>query len=182
MRKDSFNTKLVRAAARGASAEGADVTVVELRSYPLPVFSEDLEASEGTPAAAVEIKELLKSHDAFLIASPEYNGSLTAALKNVIDWSSRKAPGEAPLACWRGKTAGLLATSPGALGGLRGLAHLRTILSGIGVMVIPDQRAMGGAMEAFDSEGRLIDEKERAAIEAIGAEVARTACLLNDGR
>lgn len=84
-RTDSFNKKLVRIAAQGATAAGADATFVDLRDFPLPLFDEDLEARDGLPATARQFKDLLLAHDGLLIASPEYNSSFTAVLKNAID-------------------------------------------------------------------------------------------------
>jgi len=174
LRKDSYNRKLVAIAARGAERAGAEVTRFKLSDLPLPLFSEDLER-EGTPENARKLKELMRSHDAFLISCPEYNSSITGALKNAIDWASRPAPNEPSLVAFDGKVAGLLAASPGALGGLRGLVHVRAILGNIRVLLIPDQLAVSRAHEAFDEQGELRDEAQRKAAEAIGARVAEVA-------
>jgi NAD(P)H-dependent FMN reductase len=171
-RVGSFNGKLVQIAAAGARAAGAEVTVVELRELGLPLYDPAIEAA-GFPEAVVAWKALLKAHDGLLISSPEHNSSLSAALKNAIDWASRAQPGEPALACFDGKVAGLMAASPGMLGGLRGLVHLRMILGNIKVLVIPDQVAVAKANEAFTPEGKLHDAKQQAAVEAIGAKVAR---------
>ena len=88
-RKSSFNQKLVAIAAEGASAAGADITLINLADYPMPMFDEDLEASEGMPAAARAFKQLLIDHDGLLIASPEYNSAFSPLLKNAIDWATR---------------------------------------------------------------------------------------------
>lgn len=88
-RTDFYNKKLVRIAAAGAKAAGAEVTCLDLRDIPLPLFDEDLEAAEGLPASARQLKDLLLAHDGLLIASPEYNSSISAVLKNAIDWASR---------------------------------------------------------------------------------------------
>jgi chromate reductase, NAD(P)H dehydrogenase (quinone) len=141
-RADSFNKKLVRVAVEGARQAGAEVTLVDLRDYPMPLYDGDLETEAGMPESAARLKELMKAHDGFLIASPEYNSSITAVLKNTIDWVSRAAPGEEPLAAFDGKAAALMSASPGALGGLRGLVHVRSILGNIGVLVLPDQVAV----------------------------------------
>lgn len=172
LRQGSLNKKLVRVAARGAEEAGAQVTHLDLADHPLPIFDQDLEQAEGLPDAALMIKDLMKTHQGFLIACPEYNSSITAALKNTIDWASRPAEGETPLECYAGKVAGLMAASPGALGGLRGLNHVRSILMNIRVLVIPEQRAISAAHEAFDGDGKLKDDGHRKAIEAIGARVA----------
>ncbi len=171
-RTDSFNKKLVRIAAQGATAAGADATFVDLRDFPLPLFDEDLEARDGLPATARQFKDLLLAHDGLLIASPEYNSSFTAVLKNAIDWASRPAEGEAPLGCFAAKVAALMSTSPGALGGLRGLVPLRLLLSNIKVIVLPDQIAVPKAYEAFNSNGSLKDPKQQASVESLGEQVA----------
>lgn len=178
LRRGSWNGRLVRIAANGATAAGADVTHIDLRDYPLPVFDEDLEAASGLPDSGRKLKDLFLANDGLLISSPEYNSSITAALKNVIDWVSRPAAGEAPLACFAGKVAGIMATSPGALGGLRGLVHLRAILGNIQVLVLPDQVAVPRAHEAFDDHGQLRDAKLQAAVEGIGRRLAEVVARL----
>ncbi|MBX7220703.1 MAG: NAD(P)H-dependent oxidoreductase [Blastocatellia bacterium] len=172
-RTDSVNQKLVQIAAAGAVNAGAEVTVINLRDFPLPIYDGDLEAAEGLPENVKKLKELFLAHDGLLIASPEYNSSISPLLKNVIDWVSRPgAGGEAPLACYHNKVAGLVAASPGALGGLRGLVHVRAILGNIGVTVVPAQVAVGSAFSAFAEAGHLKDEKQQAAVEGIGKAVA----------
>jgi len=177
-RTDSYNKKLVRVAADGARAAGAEVSLLDLRDLNLPLFDEDLEARSGLPEGAKRLKELLKAHGGMLIASPEYNSSITAVLKNAIDWASRSAPGEAPLACFADKVAGLMSASPGALGGLRGLVHARAILGNIRVIVLPDQVAVPKAHEAFGPDGRLKDAAMQKMVEGIGAQVAATVVKL----
>ncbi len=125
-----------------AQSAGAEVTVVDLRDFPMPLFDEDLERDKGMPEAGGRLKKLLIEHDGFLISAPEYNSSITGVLKNSIDWASRSAPGERALAAFQGKFAALMSASPGALGGLRGLVHLRSILGNIGVFLLPDQIAV----------------------------------------
>jgi NAD(P)H-dependent FMN reductase len=182
LRRDSFNQKLARIAADAARAAGATVTVLDLRDVPMPLFSEDLEQSEGLPAGARKLKELMLAHEGLLIASPEYNSSISAALKNAIDWASRAAPGEPPLACFVDKVAGLMATSPGTLGGLRGLVTLRMILSNINVLVLPNQLTVPRAHEAFGDDGRLKDAKQQAAIEKLAAKLTSVIARLNAER
>ena len=173
-RRDSYNAQLIEVAAEGARSAGAEVTVINLASYELPLFNEDLEAAEGAPMNATRLKELFFGHDGLLIASPEYNSSISPLLKNTIDWVSRAAEGEGSLAAYQGKVAAIMAASPGALGGLRGLVHVRSILSSIGVLVVPDQIAIPRAFEAFGEDGRLRDERQQAKVEAIGAGLATT--------
>src|SRR5271163_4547880 len=115
-RRESFNKKLVSIAAKGAREAGAEVTLIDLKDFPLPLFDQDLEAEQGMPENGKKLKKLFIDHDGLLIASPEHNGSFPAILKNAIDWVSRPAPGEPSLAAFRGKVATLMSASPGALG------------------------------------------------------------------
>ncbi len=173
-RTASFNKQLVRFAAEAARAAGAEVTVVDLRDYPLPLFDGDLEDHEGLPENAKKLKALFREHDGLLIASPEYNSSITAVLKNTLDWVSRGETDDEPaLVAYRGKAAALLSSSPGALGGLRGLVHLRAILGNIGVIVLPDQAAVPKAHEAFDAGGRLKDERTVRQVTGVAQGLAR---------
>jgi len=117
IRADSYHRKLAQAAAAGLRSAGVETTFADLKDYPMPLYDGDVEAAQGLPERAKAFKELLQSHDAFAIASPEYNGSFPALVKNVIDWASRPEPGEKPLAAFRGKTAAILSASPGPGGG-----------------------------------------------------------------
>ncbi|HKQ49446.1 MAG TPA: NAD(P)H-dependent oxidoreductase [Phycisphaerae bacterium] len=171
-RKDSFNKKLVKIAAEAARSAGAEVTVIDLRDLPLPLYDGDLEAAEGLPANAKKLKDMFLAHQGLLISSPEYNSSISGVLKNAIDWVSRPAPGEGSLACFEGKVAALMSASPGALGGLRGLVHLRAILGNIKVLVIPEQVAVSKAIDAFNSDGSLKDSKQQSAVEGLGIKLA----------
>lgn len=177
-RRDSFNKRLVKIAVQGARAAGAEVTLIDLKEFPLPIFDQDLEAESGAPENARQLKQLFVEHDGLLIASPEYNSSITAVLKNTIDWVSRPAPNEPPLVAFTGKVATLMAASPGGLGGLRGLVHLRAILGNIGVIVLPDQTAISKAHEAFTADGSLKDAKQQATVEKLGATLAATVAKL----
>jgi chromate reductase, NAD(P)H dehydrogenase (quinone) len=178
LRVDSFNKKMIRIAAEGARKAGAHVTLIDLRDYPLPVFDEDLER-QGFPENATKLKELFKSHQGLLIAAPEYNSSITAVLKNTIDWVSRPVPNEAPLAGFAGKAAVIMAASPGQLGGLRGLVTVRSILGNIKVTMLPDQIAIPKAHEAFDAAGALKDPKLQETVSQLGATLSGFLAKLN---
>jgi NAD(P)H-dependent FMN reductase len=168
-RRDSFNRKLALEAAEALKSLGADVTWADLRDYPMPLYDGDLEAHEGLPAAAKVFKNLVGAHDALLIASPEYNGSFPALIKNTIDWISRPEAGEKSLAALSGKTAAIISASPGAGGGRRGLRHLRELLEMVGVNVIAEQLSVGRAFEAFDAEGRLVRSEDREGLLRVAA-------------
>jgi NAD(P)H-dependent FMN reductase len=172
-RRESFNKQLIKIAVAGAKSAGAEVTLIDLADYPLPLFNQDLEAEQGLPEKAVELKKLFLDSDGLLMSCPEYNSSISPLLKNAIDWASRPAAGEAPLACYVGKVAGLVSASPGALGGLRGLVTVRSILGNIRVLVVPEQVAVAKAAQAFDEQGGLVDARQRANVENVGAAVAR---------
>jgi chromate reductase, NAD(P)H dehydrogenase (quinone) len=174
-RTASWNKKLVRIAAEGARQAGAEVTLVDLRDLPLPLYDGDLEEAQGIPANGMKLRELFKAHHGLLISSPEYNSSISGVLKNAIDWVSRPVEGEADLVAFKGKVCALMSASPGALGGLRGLVTVRSILSNIGVIVLPDQVAVSKAHEAFDEQGALKDAKMQKRIQALGADVTRVA-------
>lgn len=157
MRSGSFNQRLVDLAAAIAAEEGAVVTSVQLADFDLPLFAADPAPGEF-PAKAAELKALFAAHDGFLIASPEHNGSVSAALKNAIDWVSRPTDGEHAVAlkAFRGKIVGLMSASPGPFGGLRGLLQLRQIFSTVQSLVVTEQVCVPFADRAFD--GPLLND------------------------
>lgn len=165
----SVNKHTVAAAAEGARAAGAEVTVIDLRDFPMPIMDEDLEAAEGLPEAVERLKALFGEADGLLLSCPEYNGSITPLLKNAIDWVSRPDSGGSGLRFFKGKTCALVAASPGALGGLRGLVHVRAILGGLGMLVIPDQVAVTKAGAVFAADGTVQDEGMGAKLQGVGA-------------
>ena len=178
-RRESFNNQLVRIAESGARDAGGSVTHIDLRDYRLPIFDQDEEAANGKPDNARTLKQLVRDHEGLLIASPEYNSSVTAALKNTIDWVSRSDDGDPfPLVALRGKVVVLMSASPGALGGLRGLVHLRSILANLGCIVLPDQVAVSKAHEAFTADGALVDDRQHQRILALGKTLAETGARL----
>lgn len=178
-RRDSLNKKLVRVAAGAAREAGAEVTLIDLGDFPMPVYHGDLESAQGMPENGMRLRELFVSHDALLIASPENNGSVSALLKNTIDWLSRDVGdgkgGASGLAPYRGKTAALLAASPGAFGGVLGLSHLRPILSKLGVNVLATQVNVARAHEAFEDDGRLRNAQTFELVRRLAAELVRAA-------
>ena len=178
-RAASFNKKLAGVAATAARDAGANVTRLDLRDLAMPLYDGDLEAADGLPDNAQAFKDALIAHDGFLIASPEYNGLLSAVLKNAIDWASRPRPDEPPAVAFRGKVAGIMAASPGGFGGLRGLVHLRQLLTNLGVLVVPDQIAVATAGQAFTEDGALADAAQQASVAAIAERVCRTIAKLS---
>jgi chromate reductase len=159
-RAGSFNKKLIAIAVEGARAAGAEVTLLDFRELPLPLYDGDLEDVKGLPDNAKKLKTLMREHDGFLISAPEYNSSITPLLKNAIDWASRQETDDEP---------SLICASPGGLGGIRGLVHVRAILGNIGVYVLPDQVSISSAHEAFDENGKLKDERKAKQVAKLAA-------------
>lgn len=158
-RTDSLNKKLAAQAAQLAKEEGAEITLIDLKDFEMPIYDGDLEAAESLPENAIKLKKLFVAHDGFYIASPEYNSSFSPLLKNALDWISRPhEENEKTLIAFKGKVAALGATSPGGFGGLRGLVPLRMMLGNIGVHVTPTQTAIASAHTAFDDQGALKDD------------------------
>ncbi len=159
-RQASFNRKLAHAAAGLATASGAAVTLIELADFDVPMYNADLEA-EGTPLDVMRLKQLMFEHPAWLIGSPEYNGSYSALLKNTLDWVSSPVKAD-PLwkdgtRAFKGTVVGLLSASPGALGGLRSQSHLAPLLLNLQCWVAPAAFALGHAGDAFDAQGALVN-------------------------
>lgn len=172
LRKESFNKKLIAISAAGAADAGASVNLIDLRDYALPIYDEDLETESGIPANATKLKEIFIASGGLLISAPEYNSSMTAVFKNTIDWISRPVPGEAPLAAFSGKFVTLMSASPGPLGGLRGLVHVRAMFGNLNAIVLPTQVCVSKAYEAFTPEGKLNDPRQQANVEKLGATLA----------
>ena len=174
LRKDSFNKKLVKIALKGAENEGAKVTFIDLKDYPLPIYDQDIQDTQGIPPAALELKKLMLEHDGFLLALPEYNSSMSAAFKNVIDWVSRPASkDEVYLSCFVDKVVTLMSASVGQLGGIRGLVHARAMFSNIFSLVLPKQKCIPQAGAAFDQEGNLKDPAQQKEVEELGKTLAQ---------
>lgn len=178
LRTGSFNRRLIRVLVAGGRAAGAEVDLIELRDYPLPVYDGDIEAA-GMPEVVRTLQTMMGDHDGLLIATPEYNGSMPALVKNTLDWISRPmADGRMGTALFEGKVAGICSASPGPRGGLRSLIVLRDALAKLGLWVAPSQVAVGNAGSAFDAEGDLVDARQRSSVHAVAAEVTRMARAL----
>jgi NAD(P)H-dependent FMN reductase len=173
-RKSSINQKMVAIAAQGARIAGAEVTLINLADYSMPIFNEDLESTDGMPESAKEFKQLLIDHDGFLIASPEYNSAFSPLLKNAIDWATRPfGPDIKSAPPFAEKYATIMAASPGALGGLRGLVFLRLLLSNIAVTVLPAQLAVPNASDAFAEDGSLNNKQMQEKVMGLGKALAQ---------
>lgn len=181
LRPGSFNKKLIKIAAAAAQEAGAEVTFIDLAEYTMPIYDQEIEDRDGIPANAKKLKKMMIESDALLIASPEYNSSISGVLKNAIDWASRPEK-EDPyyLVAFKGKTAAIMSASPGALGGLRGLVALRSILTNIYVTVLPDQVTISTANEAFDPQDKLIDSNKNEQVIALAKRLVNVAPLLRN--
>jgi len=170
-RRGALSLKLARAAAALLEAAGAKPTLLDLRELALPIYDGDIEADQGVPAAAATLRDALRSHDALLLVTPEYNGFPTPLVINAFDWLSRLQPqGDAPsgLAVTASKPVALLSSSPGPLGGLRSMNFLRQYLSmAFAMLVVPQQFALSRANEAFDEQGALKDDKARGIVQGV---------------
>ncbi len=178
-RRDSLNKKLARVAAEHARAAGGEVTLVDLDDYPMPVYHGDLEAAEGMPENARKLRELFIAADGLLIVSGENNRSVSALLKNTIDWLSRSiGDGKGPnsgLAPYRGKVAALMGASPGPYGAARGLPHLRQILAGLEVTILGPEVALQRAHEAFEENGALKEKRIDDSVRKLAAALVEAA-------
>ena len=154
LRHASWNTIALKAAQKLAPA-GMTIEIAEIRD--MPFYDGDVEAA-GMPASVAAFRAKIQAADALLIASPEYNASVSGVLKNAIDWASR--PPSQPL---DGKPIAIFGTSPGATGTIRGQAHLRQILANVnGLVLVQPVVAIGNAQQRFDADANITDEATRA--------------------
>ena len=177
-RRESLNRRLARAAARAVETAGGQATLLELADYPLPLLAGDDEAENGPPDNAFKLQAIIAAHAGLIITSPEHNHSLSALLKNTLDWVSRtpRVQGANPFA---GKVAGILGTSPGGLGALQGLDHLERVLTTVGCLVLPGKVAVPHGDQALDANGAWQDTASEKRVAALAAEVVRVAHLLS---
>lgn len=175
LREHAYTKRVLKQAAEGARNAGAEVTVIDLRDFPLPVYNDD-EYEKGIDPVAARLQDIFAEHDGFLIASPEYNGSIPGGMKNMIDWVSRRSEKyPQSVAVFKGKHAAIMSASPGSFGGIRCLAHLRGILSITFVTTLPVEIAVTFANHKFDGESDVMtDEKTKKVLEDLGASLVET--------
>ncbi|QAU34001.1 NAD(P)H-dependent oxidoreductase [Janthinobacterium sp. 17J80-10] len=166
-RTDSINKKLVAAAAEAVADPGASVTWIDLKDFVIPLYDGDIEAESGQPAAALTLRALFKSHDALLIASPEYNGFFSPLVKNTFDWLSRPLDGEERHAAFKSKPTLLLATTRGESGGGRGLQQLRQLLQNLKALPHEEVYLLPKGNDAFDENGKLKSEQDQARLSGL---------------
>jgi chromate reductase, NAD(P)H dehydrogenase (quinone) len=168
-RRESLNRKLLAVAVTAVRDAGAEVTLLDLNEFPLPLYHGDLEDAEGMPANATKLVELITAHPALLIASPEYNSYFTPLLKNTIDWCTRADDNP-----FIGKIAAVISASPGAYGGVRSATHLRALLLHLGCHIVPAQCNLPRATEAFDEQGGLKDARTLKNVQTVARELLST--------
>lgn len=179
VREGSYNRALAELAAVSLEAQGARVTRIDLGAFDLPLYSAAIEAG-AFPPDALRLKTLFAEQDALLFVSPEYNGSLPPLLKNAIDWASRPTGDEGlvALTAYRGKAAAIMSASISPFGGLRGLMHLRQILSTVQMLVIPEQVVVPNAHAAFAEDGSLKEPLPASLVEMTAARLVAVAGAL----
>ena len=178
-REGSYNRALGKLAIKALEGHGAVVTDVDLAAFDLPLYSAALEAN-AFPPDAERLKALFAGQDGLLFVSPEYNGSLPPLLKNAIDWASRPTGEESlvALTAYRGKASAVMSASISPFGGLRGLMHLRQILSTIQTLVIPEQVLVPNAHAAFDADGNLVEALPATLVDMTAARLVAVAKAL----
>ena len=154
LRKESLNDRLARIVRRILEERDVEVDYASMRDFDCPSYDGDEEAAQGIPAGAQRLRERVLANDAFVIAAPEYNGSMSGVLKNSVDWTSRFRPQP-----FNGKQAFLLSASPSMAGGNRGLWSLRVPLEHLGARVYPDMFSLAQAHSAFAEDGSLANPK-----------------------
>jgi NAD(P)H-dependent FMN reductase len=170
LREHALSKRVLKTAIKGAEKAGAEVTYVDLRDYPMPIYNLDEHVKNGFDEHALKFQGLLTEHDGFLISSPEYNGSLPAALKNAIDWGSRPSDKYPRSGVFYGKVAAIMASSPGSLGGIRSLFHLRGVLTSVSVNVLPQEIAVTFAEDKFVGDNEeMTDAEMKSRLEELGA-------------
>lgn len=168
-RGGSYNGRLAAFVARELALRDANVRLLSLADYALPLYDGDLEGTRGVPEPALKLAELMLASEGVFIASPEYNQSVTPLLKNTIDWLSRIRD-DHYRGLWTDRVFALGAASPGHFAGIRSLMHLRQILeNSLGARVLAQQVAVPYADKAFDERGNLVNDKAAAQLERVVA-------------
>ncbi len=176
LRSGSHNVRLASVAMAELVEAGADVSLISLADFPLPIYDGDLEARSGVPAEAVKLKRLMGVHHGVLLVSPEYNSSPPPLLKNALDWVTRvRERDEPPGHAMRGRPFALASASTGRFGGGRSLMMLRLMLSGCRVTVIPTQLSLSAADQAYDDMDRLRHGNDRDMLTAMAQQLIEVA-------
>lgn len=156
-REHSLNIRLAKFAEQSIDHDLVETTFINLADYQIPLYNGDHEENYGIPNDVSTLKRLFDAQDGLFIASPEYNGSYSALLKNTVDWLFRRP--EDGLVPFANKVVALASASPLGAGGLRGLVPLRMLMGNMGCHIIPNQFCLAHAGTAFD-DGQLTDESQ----------------------
>jgi chromate reductase, NAD(P)H dehydrogenase (quinone) len=156
LRAESLNTRLARLAADAIERQGAAADLASMRDFDSPSYDGDAEASDGMPPGAQALRHRIEASHGFVIASPEYNGSMPGVLKNAIDWVSRARPQP-----FNERHGLLLSASPSMVGGNRGLWALRVPLEHLGARIYPDMFSLAQAHSTLDDAGVIANERLR---------------------
>ena len=183
LRNHAYTKRVLRIASHAVEKAGASLTVVDLKDYPMTIYDPDDHEENGFDQYALELQNLFVESDGFLIASPEHNGSIPAALKNALDWASRPGGNYDRQRVFRNKTAAIMSASPGQLGGVRSLSHLRDIFTSLGVNVLPNEIAVPRVHELFEGEGLdMLDEAMKAKLEGLGITLLESLSKSHEGK
>jgi chromate reductase, NAD(P)H dehydrogenase (quinone) len=169
-REESLNRKLLGVTVEAVRSAGAEVTLISLRDYPLPLYDGDLEDASGLPDNARKLIDLMKGHAGLLIASPEYNSMITPLLKNTIDWCTRDDDNNP----FPGRIAAVVSASPGALGGIRSLKLAQQLLLHLGCQVVPGNTMLPHAHKAFGPDGKLTDARTLKSVQELAGKFVET--------
>ena len=182
LRKNSYNKLINEVVKVGAEKAGAVVTVIDLNDYPLPIYNDDDFVENGQHDNALALQEIIAAHDGFIISTPSFNGSMTGALKNTIDWLSRQNPNIPKSAMFKGKTAAILSASPGSFGGIKALKHVRDVLTNLLVNVLPMEIAVPFVKEKFEvGNPEILDVKVKRILQSLGKELAEQLMIKKRG-
>ncbi len=154
-RQDALSGKLAHAVSLEVAGQGGVPKLISLKDFPAPIYNGDDEAENGVPQTIQDLTALIRGHDGVIIATPEYNGFFTPLIKNTLDWCSRPGASTQSPALPRGKPACVVASAPGAIGGIRAIPRLRDYLSELGFLVSPEVLSVSKAGDAFGDDGRL---------------------------
>lgn len=164
--RDSSTRRVLEIVLNSAAAGGAQTQMLDLREFNLPFASGDWEPEQYPDVA--RFNDVMHAADAIVWATPEYHGSYSGVLKNAIDLGYAE---------YDGKLVALVGVAGGAIGAINALSHLRTVARQLHAWVVPHQVSVARSSSAFDTEGKLNDEKLHASLEQLGREVARWAKL-----
>ena len=165
MRENSYTSVAVRTALEGAAQAGAEVELLDLRDFPLPLV-DVVYQDKDAPADALRFRDAVRGADAVIIGTPEYHGGMSGALKNALDWLRGEEIDN--------KVTGLVGVSGGALGAHDAITQVRTTLRALHAITVPEQAGVAQAYKAI-RDGQVVDENLKARLIRVGAQVARFA-------